>query len=249
MRQSEVKNYSFIRRRNIENSLLVIQLNWYKDLLSNKKYSAKDIEVCNLDNDLGKACLEVLERNNCNYIIANYDNENVILYTKLNKLITICKQRFWVGYTYRINKPSNHLICDLDWLVSRYNWYSVMKRMTLYRLICEAEANWYILEKDLKKRYINKNAQRKVWTSLTKPQRDILRNVKRYSKRAKELRELDETTEWEDNELMMYRKRFNVYKAIEIDKIFETWNEDGINKIIWLVKTAKTYYEVINNFV
>lgn len=238
----------YIRRKDVENSLVVIQHNGYKDLISNRKCDIKEIEVCELTTWVWIECISELRKNNCEYIIAWYDNSNVVLYTKLNKIISIWKKRFCVWYTYWIKKISNRLIWNEDWFVSRYYWYSVMPRMTLYNLIVEANYNWYVLEKDLKKKYIKKNTQRKTSTWLNKEKKNILRNVKRYSIRVKELWDLDEPTQLEDNEMMFYRQKFDITKALKIAEVFKNENEEEINKIISLVKTAKTYHEVINNF-
>lgn len=239
---------TFLRRNDIKLSLIVTQYSCYKDLVLDKKCKTKELKVCELTNDIWEQCLMELEKNKCSYIIAWYNNDNVAIYTKLNKLISIWKSRFWVWYTYWINKPNNHLIWDIDWYVTRYRWYSVMPWNTLYRLICEANYNWYILEWDLKDNYRKNYVQKKASTLLDKQQRIVLKNLKRYSNRIKELWDRDEPTQEEDYEMMMYRKKFNVMNAIKIAKVFESWDEEQIKKIMDLVKDSKIYYEVINRY-
>lgn len=243
------KKASFLRRNNIDHSLIIIQYDGYKDLVFDQKCKTKDLRTCELTNELWEQCLTELEKNNCEYIIAWYNDENIAIYSKLNKLVSIEKSKFRVWYTYWINKPSNHLIWDVDWYVTRYKWYSVMPRSILYRLICEANYKWYVLEWDLKLSYKKNYIQKKASDSLDKQQRIVLKNLKRYSNRIKELWDKDDPTQEEDNEMMMYRKKFNIMNAIDIAKLFESWDEKQIKTVVNLVKKSKNYYEVINNYV
>lgn len=248
LNQCQSENF-FVRRHNIENSLVVAQYRWYKDLIIDKKCESKELEFCCLTNDLWNECLKALKRMWCEYIVASYNNDSVAIYSKLNKIITAKWTRFWVWYIYWINKPDSYLIARLDGFVTRYPWYSVMPWGILYNLICEANNNWCIQEKDLKAKYVSKKIQKSIWTWLNIEKKNLLKNLKRYSKRISEIRNKDERNEADDNELTMYRQKFNIMNAIAISDVFESWNEIEIKKIIELVKNSKNYYEVINNYV
>ena len=236
----------FLRRDNINDSLIVTQYRWYKDLISNKRCKIKELTYWPFTSDIWIQCLLELKKNWCEYIVAWYNNDLVAIQSKLNKIVTIKWTRFWVWYTYRAKKVDNYLIWNIDWYVTRYLWYSVMPWRVLYNLICEANKNWYIKEKELKKQYRTRN-KISHW-ELDSKWNIILKNLKRYSKRVKEIWDKDERNEADDNELTMYRQKFNIMNAIAISDIFESWSEIEIKKIIELVKNSKNYYEVINNY-
>jgi hypothetical protein len=50
----------------------------------------------------------------------------------------------------------------------------------------------------------------------------LLKNLKRYSKRVSEIWNKEERDEADDNELTMYRQKFNIMNAITISDVFES---------------------------
>lgn len=228
-------------------SLIVIRNNCFKDLTTNACCHPKDIELLELRNELWKQCLEELRRNKCEYIIAWYNDQEVMINNKTNRVHTFDNEKFMAWYTYRIKRPNNHVVAAVENMTRKYYRITVMPRRSLYDLIVEANNTWYISESELviKKRSIK---QYNKWGGLNKDQKIIMKQLRMYTRRVAEIWDKDEWNIYDENELAMYRQKFNIKKAIKINKILKSWDKEKIDKIISLVKTAKTYHEVINNF-
>ena len=229
-------------------SLVVIK-NWcFWDIVRNTCCKPTDVELLDLQNELWKECLKELRRNNCDYIIAWYNDQEVIVFNKASRLHTYWKKRFRAWYTYRIKRPNNYVVAGVDIYTRNYYRMTVMPRIKLYDLIVEANNNWYILENEvtLRKHYAqNPNSK---WTWLNRQQKTIMKQLKMYTQRVAELAAKDTRDKYENNELAMYSQKFNIRKAVEINKVLKNWEKEKMNIILSFVRTSKTYYDVINNF-
>lgn len=245
--ENNTKN-TFISLKWDRYSLIVIRNNCFKDLSTGTCCNPKDIELLELKNELGIQCLEELRRNKCEYIIAWYNDQEVMIYNKTPRIHAYGKERISAWYTYRIKKPNSYVVTGVEMVTRKYYRITVMPRRSLYELIVEANNTWYITENDL---VVKKRASKQYnkWTWLNKEQKIILKQLKMYTERVAELWSKDEWNEYDENELAMYRQKFNIRNAIAINKIIKNWTKEQIANLIELVKTEKNYKEVINNFV
>lgn len=228
-------------------SLIVVRNNCFQNLINNTCCKPADLELLELHNDLWEQCLEELRKNKCDYIIAWYNDQEVMIHNRGNRIHSYGKDKILSWYTYRIKKPNNYVVAWVDSFVRRYYRISVMPRRCLYDLLVEANNTWYVCEAELiiKKR-TNKKYNKGSW--LTKQQQIIMKQLKMYTARVAELWEKDERDVFDWNEVAMFRQKFNIRNAVKINKILKEWNKEEIDKIIKLVKTEKNYREVINKF-
>lgn len=220
--------------------------NWFYNLVFRRRLKVKDLTKEPLENDVWKECLRVLEQNDLSYIIAWFNNEQVILHNKNPRLIGSKWHRSWIWYVYWLKKVNEDIISDIDYRVERFKWYSVMPWYCLYRLIVEPGRYWFIWEKDFKERKRISKPVKNKGSWMTKKQKILYNQTKMYTKRIKQLMDKEELDEQENFELLSYRKKMRVPNAIKIAEAFEKKDVNIMEQIKQLAEKNNSYYDIVN---
>jgi len=242
-----MRNYVWIRWQKNQ-SLVVVRSTWFFDLLTETSIKAKNIDLDFLKTKIWNDCMEVIEKNNLEYIIWWMNETYVAIRNRSQRVFTIWwkKYRIWRAYWIKKIKAESVLDFDIKWI--KYPYYTVFNWNDFFHLLLSAMQFWYwfVEEKDIKKiKRLSKKS--KVIIKLNDFEKQLVKQVEIYSKRIATLNMIEDPTEEEQVELDRYFdvNPMNAFKISDWLKIDYWWTVNKIKeKSVW----KKNYKEVINSF-
>jgi hypothetical protein len=228
----------------------------YYNSITGKNVPMKNLAVYELKNHLGIICMEAVEKHKLWYIVHGMDEEGVAIRNRWNKVGTQWDYSKKIWWAYRIKNTDWGELLNLDFLMQKVYWYTIIPWSSFYWLLCVGMDKWFVMDWDVKEQIFAKKKKKtkrvESKLKLTPWELVIANQAMMYWKRVWFLVEnIDIWWPAEDRELNHYQfdKKVDINKSHQIRErlIKDKFGTTEILKEISIWK--KTYVEVINAFI
>ena len=223
--------------------LVVQRKGRFYDLYSWTTLKTKSVWFWNITNPVIDQCMDIIEKNWIEYIVAWMNNNQIAIYNHEKRMIMRNWKISYSSRSYRIKRISHEKLTIFDSVSTKLPYFTIFNRLDFYDILVKTIDWWYVLEKDIKPN----PSWSKTKSLLTTQERIIFKQAMMYARRIVSLSSKLEVTAEDMHELERY-SGVDSYKADTIVFWLETNNRKTIEKLKSLAIWKKSYKDLINSF-